>query len=118
MISGSMPSDKRGQCTKAQEPEFHLFPKLPLEIRTMIWALALEPRIFHLSLDLIVAQSACLGNGVPTSQPSLYERETRSETIKTIRRDNQPFHNKLVSTLDIPGVMAGVGALHSTTAQI
>ena len=80
----------------------------------------LEPRILHLSLDMIVAQSACLGNCVPTSQRNLLStnRETRSETIKTVRRDNQYLHNKPVTTLDILEAMAGVGALRSTTTQI
>ncbi|KAI0189878.1 hypothetical protein F4808DRAFT_32234 [Astrocystis sublimbata] len=69
----------------APEPSFHLFGKLPTELRRMIWRFALEPRIVTIlpSWDCYEMQ--------PRRKPRLpasgyVNRESRSETLRHYKR--------------------------------
>ncbi|KAK6836186.1 hypothetical protein PG987_006681 [Apiospora arundinis] len=44
----TMPDSKLDDKPPTTQPVFHLFPKLPLEIRLRIWRFSLEPRVLEL----------------------------------------------------------------------
>jgi hypothetical protein len=110
--SGSMAPIKRGRKQNELAQEFHHFPQLPFEIRSMIWNLAIEPRIIHLYLDVL--ETGLISWKLGASQLGLLatNREARSQTIKTIKRSDQPFRSDMVLPLKNGAIIASVRALH------
>ncbi|PMD35148.1 hypothetical protein L207DRAFT_602581 [Hyaloscypha variabilis F] len=100
-----MPSANRRRKTKSPTSKFHPFPKLSFEIRSMIWALSIEPRIFHFSFEAANTADGDDNLVISITCPHLNlletSREARSEVIRAMSRYGQPFHDHVITQPDV-----------------